>query len=117
MKLSLSRITLEKYQVEKGVSPMNIHISEEALAWFKDEMLVEEGEQVRFYVRYGGSSPLHDGFSLGVNKDEPVDAGERIEIDKREFFIEEGDLWFFDGHDLYVEFDEKLQEPSYEYKK
>ena len=96
---------------------MNIHISEEALTWFKDEMLVEEGEQVRFYVRYGGSSPLHDGFSLGVNKDEPVDPGERIEIDKREFFIEEGDLWFFDGHDLFVEFDEKLQEPSYEYKK
>ncbi|MDT9024250.1 MULTISPECIES: HesB/YadR/YfhF family protein [Rossellomorea] len=96
---------------------MKIHISKEALTWFKNEMLVEEGDQVRFYVRYGGSSPLHDSFSLGVNKDEPVDLGERIEIENREFFIEERDLWFFDGHDLYVEFDDKLQEPSYEYKK
>ncbi|BCB03786.1 HesB/YadR/YfhF family protein [Bacillus sp. KH172YL63] len=96
---------------------MNIHISEKALFWFKDEMLVEEGGQVRFYVRYGGSSPLHDSFSLGVTKDEPVDIGEQVVVEDRTFFIEERDLWFFDGHDLYVEFDETLQEPSYEYKK
>ena len=96
---------------------MEIHISTEALKWFKDEMLVEEGQYVRFYVRYGGSSPLHDSFSLGVTKDEPVDVGELIERENRKFFVEERDLWFFDGHDLYVEFDQKLQEPSYEYKK
>ena len=96
---------------------MEIHISKEALNWFKDEMLVEEGQYVRFYVRYGGSSPLHDSFSLGVTKEEPVDVGELTERENRKFFVEERDLWFFDGHDLYVEFDLKLEEPSYEYKK
>jgi uncharacterized protein YneR len=95
---------------------MNIHISEDALQWFKDEMLVNEGEYVRFYVRYGGSSPLHDSFSLGVNKEEPIEAGELIEVDGRSFFVEERDLWYFDGHDLHVGFNQELEEPSYEYK-
>ncbi|MEW4325659.1 HesB/YadR/YfhF family protein [Rossellomorea marisflavi] len=96
---------------------MKIHLSDEALAWFKDEMLVDEGEYVRFYVRYGGSSPLHDSFSLGVSKEEPIEAVETLKKADRTFFIEERDLWFFDGHDLFVEFDSKRQEPVYEYKK
>ena len=33
------------------------------------------------------------------------------------FFIEENDQWYFDGYDLIVDFDEKLQEPKYVYKK
>ncbi|MEK3936330.1 hypothetical protein MKY41_13445 [Sporosarcina sp. FSL W7-1349] len=32
-------------------------------------------------------------------------------------FIEENDLWFFDGHDLHVDYDEKLDELSYTYVK
>ncbi|OIU71912.1 HesB/YadR/YfhF family protein [Rossellomorea aquimaris] len=96
---------------------MNIHISKDALQWFKDEMLVNEGEYVRFYVRYGGSSPLHDSFSLGVTKEEPIEAGELIEVDGRLFFVEERDLWYFDGHDLHVGFNKELEEPLYEYKK
>jgi uncharacterized protein YneR len=96
---------------------MNIHISKDALEWFKEEMLVNEGEYVRFYVRYGGSSPLHDSFSLGVTKEEPIEAGELIEVDGRLFFVEERDLWYFDGHDLHVAFNKELEEPLYEYKK
>lgn len=96
---------------------MKIHISKDALNWFKNEMLVEEGEYVRFYVRYGGSSPLHDSFSLGVNKEEPIDAGNEIELDNRTFFVEERDIWYFDGHDLFVEYDKEREEPIYEYKK
>ncbi|MCA1053840.1 HesB/YadR/YfhF family protein [Rossellomorea aquimaris] len=96
---------------------MNIHISEDAIEWFKNEMLADEGEFIRFYVRYGGSSPLHDSFSLGVSKEEPIEAGSMINIDNRTFFIEERDLWYFDGHDLHVGYNKELEEPLYEYKK
>lgn len=96
---------------------MNISFSDEALKWFKEEMDIEEGDFVRFYVRYGGSSPLHESFSLGVNKEEPIDIGTKKEVDGTTFFVEENDLWFFMEHDLYVNFNEKLHEPSYEYKK
>lgn len=96
---------------------MNISFSDDALQWFKEEMQIEEGDFIRFYVRYGGSSPLHDSFSLGVNKEEPIDVGAKTSIEGTTFFVEENDLWFFSGHDLFVNFNEKLEEPSYEYKK
>ena len=32
------------------------------------------------------------------------------------YFVETGDEWFFQGHDLDVVFDEKLKEPSYSYR-
>ncbi len=33
------------------------------------------------------------------------------------FFVEEEDVWFFDGHDLYVDYDEKEDELLFDYKK
>lgn len=42
---------------------MNIALTDEALQWFKQEMEVEPGDTIRFYARYGGSSPFHEGFS------------------------------------------------------
>ncbi|MGF2615974.1 hypothetical protein FZC84_11510 [Rossellomorea vietnamensis] len=96
---------------------MNISFSDKALNWFKEEMDIEEGDFIRFYVRYGGSSPLHESFSLGVNKEEPIDMGTKKEVDGTTFFIEENDQWFFMEHDLHVNFNDELHEPSYEYKK
>jgi uncharacterized protein YneR len=100
----------------KGEQLMDISFSDEALQWFKDEMNIEEGDYIRFYVRYGGSSPLHESFSLGVNKEDPIDMGTKKEINGTIFFVEENDLWFFSGHDLFVNYNEKLEEPLYEYK-
>lgn len=96
---------------------MNIQVNEKARLWFKNEMGVSEGDSVRFFVRYGGSSPLHQGFSLGVSKDEPVELGAKTEIDGAVYFVEQKDLWFFDGHDLHINYNEKLDEPAYEYVK
>lgn len=44
---------------------MEIHLSKDARDWFHQEMEVEAGEAVRFFVRYGGDG-LQPGFSLGV---------------------------------------------------
>ncbi|OCA91977.1 HesB/YadR/YfhF family protein [Pseudobacillus wudalianchiensis] len=96
---------------------MNIQVGEKARAWFKNEMDVNQGDYVRFFVRYGGSSPLHEGFSLGVSKDEPMEIGVKSELDGVVYFIEQKDLWYFDGHDLRVNYNEKLDEPEYEYVK
>ncbi len=96
---------------------MNITLSNKAIEWFHNEMLVEEGDSIRFYVRYGGSSPLHDSFALGVTKEEPIEMIASSTANGVTYFIEERDLWFFDGHDLSVEFDETYKEPKYEYHK
>ncbi|KIL48760.1 hypothetical protein KP77_19710 [Jeotgalibacillus alimentarius] len=96
---------------------MNIIVTDDALEWFKNEMLIEEGAHVRFFAKYGGSSAVQEGFSLGVSKDEPGEPAAEAEKDGIHFFVEESDLWYFDGHDLHVSYNAKLDGPEYEYKK
>ncbi|HEY4553030.1 MAG TPA: HesB/YadR/YfhF family protein [Bacillaceae bacterium] len=96
---------------------MNIHFTDEALQWFQKEMDLQKGDSIRFYVRYGGSSPIQEGFSLGLNKEAPMETGAEKEQEGILFFVEERDLWYFDGYDLHVGYDEKRDEPVYDYHK
>ncbi|OMP66915.1 HesB/YadR/YfhF family protein [Domibacillus epiphyticus] len=94
---------------------MKIELSKQAKKWFEEEMDAVDGNFIRFYVRYGGSSPLHEGFSLGVSKEEPIEAAVTVRHDGVTYFVEEKDVWYFDGHHLVVGFNDQLNEPAYEY--
>lgn len=96
---------------------MQINISNDALDWFKKEMEVASGEAVRFFVRYGGSSKLQPGFSLGVTKDQPYEIEAKVEEDNVTYFIEQSDAWYFDGHNLDVSVNDDLHELDYSYTK
>ncbi|MFF2176084.1 HesB/YadR/YfhF family protein [Lysinibacillus sp. NPDC058147] len=96
---------------------MNIVLTDEALQWFKQEMEVESGDTIRFYARYGGSSPFHEGFSLGMTREEPINIGVKTVIDDVTYYIDEKDLWFFNDHNLHVDVDVTNDELKYEYKK
>ncbi len=96
---------------------LKIFISPEAVEWFKHEMEAKAQDTIRFYARYGGSSPISDGFSLGMTKDIPFEPSVTVIIEEILFFIEERDEWYFDGHDLYVDVDQQLEELAYSYKK
>lgn len=96
---------------------MKIFISADALTWFQEDMEATNGDTIRFYARYGGSSAVQDGFSLGVTKDTPFEPSVTLKIDDILFFVEERDEWYFDDHDLYVDVDHKLDELAYTYKK
>ncbi|MCL1697027.1 MULTISPECIES: HesB/YadR/YfhF family protein [unclassified Lysinibacillus] len=96
---------------------MNITLTDKALQWFQQEMEVESGDTIRFYARYGGSSPFHEGFSLGMTREEPIQIGVKTVIDDITYYIDEKDLWFFNDHDLYVDVDASNDELKYEYKK
>lgn len=96
---------------------MNIVLTDEALQWFKQEMEVESGDTIRFYARYGGSSPFHEGFSLGMTREEPINIGVKTVIDDVTYYIDEKDLWFFNDHNLHVDVDVTNDELTYEYKK
>jgi uncharacterized protein YneR len=97
-------------------SMMNITVTDQAAQWFKEEMDLQEGDSIRFFARYGGSGPLHEGFSLGMNKEEPVDPAVTLEKDGCLYFIEERDAWYFQGHSLLVDYDEKSDGPVYRYE-
>lgn len=80
-------------------------------------MEVGPGDSIRFFARYGGTSPLHESFSLGVTKEDPDDAAIKVEYDGTLYYIEQRDKWFFMDHDLHVFVDPKLDELAYSYKK
>ncbi|HWI48179.1 MAG TPA: hypothetical protein VNU45_08175, partial [Rummeliibacillus sp.] len=74
---------------------MQIVITNQALQWFSDEMEVQPGDTIRFYARYGGSNPFHEGYSLGMSKDEPMNPSVIAKHEGVTFFIEDDDVWFF----------------------
>ena len=61
------------------------------------------GDSIRFFARYGGSSPLHDGFSLGVTKEQPDEVAVKIEHDGVLYYIEQKRQMVFLEHDLHVD--------------
>lgn len=99
------------------MSPLKIVLSDEALSWFKEEMEVVSGDAIRFFARYGGASPLHEGFSLGVTKEQPDEAVVETTHDGTLYYIESRDKWFFIDYDLHVNIDPKLEELIYSYEK
>jgi uncharacterized protein YneR len=97
---------------------LKIDISNEAIKWFKQEMNLQMGDFVKFHARYGGKSPLHQGFSLGISDHEPhTDISAKIEKEGITFYVSEEDLWFFDGHDFQVDLNEKSGELEFKYIK
>ncbi|HFK1549111.1 MULTISPECIES: HesB/YadR/YfhF family protein [Bacillus cereus group] len=97
---------------------MKIEISERALHWFKEEVGFEKGYKVRFYIQIYGTSPIQEGFALAFTiDDDSRDAAVHTVSDGITFFIEESDLWFFNGHNLYVEYNEANDELEYKYIK
>ncbi|HWO77569.1 MAG TPA: HesB/YadR/YfhF family protein [Bacillus sp. (in: firmicutes)] len=97
---------------------MELVISDAAIKWFKDEVGIKSGDHVKFHARYGGASPIQKGFSLGFSKEEaPVNIAASTTADGILFFVDESDLWYFDGHDLFVEYNEQYDEVEYIYKK
>ncbi|MEG0259445.1 MAG: HesB/YadR/YfhF family protein [Lysinibacillus sp.] len=95
---------------------MNIILTAAAREWFVREMEVEHGDTIRFYARYGGSSPFHEGFSLGMTREEPIDIGVKTVVEDVIYYIDDKDLWFFNNHNLHVDVDTYLDELKYEYK-
>lgn len=97
---------------------MRLTVTDQAIQWFKDEVLVEKGSFIRFYVKIYGSSPIREGYALAFDvHGESIDGtvGEKAEQEGITFYIKEDDLWFFDGHDLLVDYDEKTKEVAYHY--
>lgn len=97
---------------------MKIIVSKSALDWFKDSMDLKKGDKVKFYSQIYGSSPVQKGYALGFTKDnEPIDMKVHTEIEGIDFYVEATDIWFFDDHDLHVDYDPHDDELKFDYVK
>jgi uncharacterized protein YneR len=77
-------------------------MSEETATFIIKDLQAVSGDKIRFFVRLGGCSTVQDGFSLGINKDNPKHPAALLELKNHQFFIEDEDVWFFDQSDLTV---------------
>lgn len=100
----------------EGCNIMKIIIEKNAVNWFKDEFGAAEGDFIRFFVRYGGSGPMFEGYSLGMKEEDPIDMGIQQIIDGIIFFIEKDDLWFFQNYNLIVDADLDTNEIDFSYQ-
>jgi uncharacterized protein YneR len=96
---------------------MELTLSEKAINWFKNEMGLTKGDTLKFFAKIYGSSPVQESYSLGFAKDFPIDIIASKEVDGIIFYVEESDLWFFNGHDLYVDYNETKDELEFKYDK
>lgn len=91
-------------------------MSDQAFEWYKKELDLKSGDQIKFHVRYGGCSTVQKGFSLGIVKENPDQPAAQIEKEGITFFVEDKEAWYFDGHDLHINFNEELNEPTFDYE-
>jgi uncharacterized protein YneR len=96
---------------------MKIEVTDYALHWFNEEMEAKKGDTFRFFVKYGGDSPVQSGFSLGVTKETAQDVAASLDKDGLTFFIEDKDIWFFDQHDLKVDINQEVGDLNFSYSK
>lgn len=96
---------------------MKLEITPKAQEWFKEEISLAPGMGIRFYGKVYGKTDVHEGFSIGISAEQPVQPLLKEEVDGITYYIEETDDWFFKGYDLTVDFDEKLEEPKYVFTK
>lgn len=94
---------------------MNIHITNEAVNWYKEELHVTQGDYIRFFPRYGGVGGNIPGFSIGINNDQPTDTGTIKTVDGISFYVEKKDCWYFEDKDLKITLDKKINEPKFSY--
>ncbi|MGO0059985.1 HesB/YadR/YfhF family protein [Brevibacillus fluminis] len=94
---------------------MKLRVTPAAIAWFEEEWGLEKGKHVRFFARYGGSSTVQDGFSLGVAVEEPRDAALGTEVNGILFYVEKDDIWYLNEKNMTVDFDAKKNEIMYDF--
>ncbi|MGG5316742.1 HesB/YadR/YfhF family protein [Enterococcus sp. AZ072] len=94
---------------------MKLTVTPAAQKWFKEEIVVNEGQGIKFYGKVYGKTQVHDGFSVGMAVDTPEKPLITEKLGGRLFFVEEADEWFFKGYNLVVDYDNDLDEPKYEF--
>jgi len=95
---------------------LNIDVSAGAAAWFKRELELAEGDYIRFFPRYSSGGGLHPGFSLGIAVEPPGRPAMKVWQEGINFYMEEQDLWYMEGHELSVVYSETDDDIEYRYE-
>jgi uncharacterized protein YneR len=103
------------FKITGGDSNMELTITDEAVDWYINEMELQKGTSIKFFVRYGGCGGVQPGLSLGVALDTPNEPIVKVESKGILFFVEEKDAWYFDQHNLHIEYNSVYNEVEFKY--
>lgn len=93
---------------------MKLTVTDRASTWFKDELALPEGAGVRFYGKVYGNTNAHEGFSVGMMRDDDVVAPiMTTQKDGVTYWADDHDAWFFNNLNLTVDYDDQGDEPKY----
>jgi uncharacterized protein YneR len=82
---------------------MNFEVSKEAAEWYKNEMDLEQGDYVRYYVQlYGGIPTVHPNYSLGVSIGKEGNIAIKDVVEGITFYFDDEDSWFLEEFDMKV---------------
>ncbi|MFD1485847.1 HesB/YadR/YfhF family protein [Lacticaseibacillus baoqingensis] len=93
---------------------MTITITKAAGEWFRRELELPAKAGVRFFGKVYGQTNVHDGFSVGIARDDSLsDPIVETALDGITYYVDANDAWFFDGLDLAIDYDAHRDEPTY----
>ncbi|MEN2767577.1 HesB/YadR/YfhF family protein [Ornithinibacillus xuwenensis] len=82
---------------------MNLEITNDAAKWFIDEMGLEKGDYVQFFLKiYGGIKTEHPNYFLGLTVGRDGEVGVKQEVEGITFYFSEKDAWFLEEYDMKV---------------
>lgn len=90
---------------------MKIEISNEAAAWYEENIYVGTENGVRFFPSLTRGSDT--GITVGIVPAVPYQTNVKQTVNNVTYFVEEGDEWLFDYKDLHIALDKKFNEPEY----
>lgn len=82
---------------------MSLKVSKEAAEWYKNEMDLEQGDYVRYYVQlYGGIPTVHPNYSLGMSIGKEGNIAIKDVVEGITFYFGDDDSWFLEEFDMEV---------------
>ena len=91
------------FKNEKSGGKMKLTVSKEAAVWYKDEMDLEQGDYLQYYVQlYGGIPTAHPNYSLGMSIGKEGNIAVKDEVEGITFYFNEEHAWFLKEFDMEV---------------
>lgn len=81
---------------------MSLHVTPEAARFYKEEMELQEGDQLCLYVKLYGSSSAHPNFSLGIARGKCGNSHLSTTVEGITFYLDAQDEWYVAGYELQV---------------
>ncbi|MDQ0157571.1 HesB/YadR/YfhF family protein [Robertmurraya andreesenii] len=83
---------------------MGLEVSQDAAKWYKEEMDLQDGDFVQFFMKlYGGIPTEHPNYFLGVSVGQEGTIDVQTTVEGITFYFNDKDSWFLDEYDMKIE--------------